>query len=215
MSHPEDVAPAVQAIANGKKNSGLQWLAVAILIAFLTVGFLRVSSDLEENQREDIGRSVIIATLSQDSERLRDELVRKGIDPNTIAPSPEKRTNEPTQMSGPSGPTGPTGPQGMPGTRGLTGLKGDRGGSVQGIQGMPGQGIQGDQGIQGTQGADGAPGAPGADGAPGAVSVVPGPIGLTGPAGPVCPTGFTPTQLVVTTVTRINETINVCALPRP
>lgn len=186
MRHPDTVAPAVQAVANGKKNSGLQWLAVAILIAFLTIGFVRVSSDLDANQREDFEQGIVIASLSQDSQRLREELAKKGIDPNTIAPSPEKRTNDPLRITGPTGETGPMGaqgPMGLTGARGLTGLKGDKGGNTQGIQGIPGQSIQGDRGTQGDKGDKGDvgdAGTPGAPGAPGAASIVAGPIGVPG-----------------------------------
>ena len=233
--------PAVQAVANGKKQSGVQWLTAAILIAAMCLALVWVRTDMNANQLEDIRQSFVITTLSQDSQRLRDELTKKGINPDTIAPSPEKRTTGTNQTPGPQGKAGVgiaraavtnghlvvfytdgssqsvgvvVGPAGASIT-GAPGIKGDKGASVTGAPGIPGLSITGADGKGGAPGVDGkngVDGAPGAPGAPGPASIIPGPAGPIGPEGPVCAVGFKPALLTFTTTARINETLTVCAI---
>ncbi len=93
MNEPEDVDPAVQTIVTGKKRSGLAWLAAAFVFALMTAGFLWVRSELNTNQDQDLEQGKVITSLSRDSQRLRGELARRGVNPDTIAPAPEKRVD--------------------------------------------------------------------------------------------------------------------------
>jgi len=45
-------------------------------------------------QTESVKKGDAIDALSNDSKKLRDKLAKEGVNPNTIAPPPEKRTNE-------------------------------------------------------------------------------------------------------------------------
>ena len=217
MREPENMTPETRLEANRRKLAGLQWGAAALVMVLLTAGIVWVRLDVNDNQRDIFKQDGVISSLSADSLKLRAELAKRGVDPNTVAPDPSKRTNGQV-------PTGPQGAQGPPGTsiQGPQGVGGPPGVGASGAQGPPGVSIQGDQGVQGapgegTKGAQGDPGVgvkgdrgdPGLPGDPGAVGLT----GAVGAAGPTCPLGYAP---LVTRMQILNGTVirvSVCALP--
>jgi len=80
-----------QAVA--KKHSGLAWIIAALMMALLTAGLLWTRADVAGNERADAGQEQVITSLSRDSQLLREALSQKGVDPNTVAPAPEKRVD--------------------------------------------------------------------------------------------------------------------------
>lgn len=143
-------------------------------------------------------RDAAIVALAQDSRQLRNELLRRGVNPNSIAPAPETRTEDIPPLA-----EAVPGPPGIPGSRGVPGAPGAPG--VDGEPGPPGQSVTGPAGPQGLPGEtvvgpQGPPGPAGQDGQDGQDSTVPGPKGDQGDPGPACPNGTQPqTYEVVTT----------------
>ena len=233
MSKPERIALPVQAFAASKKRSGLQWGVAALVMLALTAGIVSLRYDVTVNARQDIvqGEMIdtqgrVITSLSRDSQRLRGELVKRGVNPNTIAPAPEKRL---TQAPGATGTAGLNGvsisrvaitadgqlqvfySDGSSQTVGnIVGATGATG--AAGRQGPQGDSIRGISGVGGTNGVNGVdsivPGPAGPVGPVGPASVIPG------PSGPACPSGFTfSRQLLITEVGA--RTVMLCVLSSP
>lgn len=87
------IPTAVHEQAVAKKRSGLAWIIAALMIALLTAGLLWTRADVASNERADAGQEQVITSLSRDSQKLREALTKKGVDPNTVAPAPEKRVD--------------------------------------------------------------------------------------------------------------------------
>lgn len=209
MTQAPDMENVVAERAARKQRSGIAWVAAGLVFALLIVGLLKVQSDVAAIEVAGVDQGKVITSLSRDSQKLREALSTRGVNPDTIAPAPEKRvatipgtpgapgvgiarvgltggqlqvfySDGTSQSVGPI--TGPPGPSGRPGRPGVSvkGPKGDRGDVGTGIQGVPGSSIKGDTGPPGP---DGPPGPAGAD------STVPGPTGPPGGEGPPGPTG--------------------------
>jgi cell division protein FtsB len=189
MSEHEDIRHAVNHVAADKRRTSIVWAVVACVIALLIAGLLWLGAGVASLQRLADQRAKVnteqdkaLAALSNDSARLRAELEKKGVNPDTVAPPPSERTGNIPPMPGPQG------PQGIPGLQGLQGIPG-----LQGPAGPAGKdgtsctpdipacvGPAGPPGPAGPAGKDGAAGPSGADGKDGAT----GPVGPTRPAGP-------------------------------
>lgn len=195
----------------GKRRSALMWVAALLVFVLLFVGLLKVQSDVATNERDDVDQGKVLVALLQDSQRLRAALADRGVNPNSVAPAPEKRLKSIPGLPGGVGAPGIQGVPGRPGAsvKGAQGVKGDKGDVGTGKQGEPGASIKGDPGdsIAGPAGPAGADGAPGAPGAPGADSTVPGPDGPAGPPGAVGqpPASWTFTDANGRTVTCIRD----------
>lgn len=91
MNKPENVSPEAQIAADNRKNSGYQWLAIACVFLLLTVGLAWVRTDLNTSQRDGMIQDQTISNLSKDSQRLREALIRSGVDPdNSVLPSTKR-----------------------------------------------------------------------------------------------------------------------------
>lgn len=136
----------------------------------------QINRGKSSNSKLKATRDTQIAQLIQGSKDLREELRKKGVDPDTIAPNPDSIAKQKVDQA----PTiiiqkGPRGDRGPMGSRGGPGPAGSRG--VSGAQGIPGP-----VGPAGPAGKNGAPGAIGPTGKT-------GPTGAPGPAGPAGDTG--------------------------
>jgi cell division protein FtsB len=189
MSEHEDIRHAVNHAAADKRRTSIVWAVVACVIALLIAGLLWLGAGVASLQRLADQRAKVnteqdqaLAALSNDSARLRAELEKKGVNPDTVAPPPSERTGNIPPMPGPQG------PQGIPGLQGLQGVPGPQGpAGKDGTSCTPDipacvgpAGPPGPAGPAGADGKDGAAGPSGADGKDGAT----GPVGPTGPAGP-------------------------------
>lgn len=108
----ERVGQALEQIADGRRRQGYSQLVTAAALALLVIGVVVVRSEAQRTQdtvvtlqADNTQQDTALGNLTQDSLRLREELAKRGVDPNTVAPPPETRLADP-------GKTGPTGPPG-------------------------------------------------------------------------------------------------------
>lgn len=172
--------------------AGLFWLAllvVAVAVAFVFAGVLRLRDDFDAAQadldatRGDLAQAVEEnAALQSIYADLRAEVDRLGVP--VTAPPVEAVVDDPvTVVQGPKGEQGARGPQGPQGPAGPPAPCATAPGACVGERGP--QGERGPAGPPGPVGATGAQGAQGDPGDPGGQ----GPPGETGPAGPMGPPG--------------------------
>ena len=91
MNKPENVSPEVQIAADSRKNSGYQWLAIACVFLLLTAGLAWMRTDMNISQRDGVIQDQTISNLSKESQRLREALIRSGVDPdNNVLPSTKR-----------------------------------------------------------------------------------------------------------------------------
>ena len=182
---------AVKNLAASRRQSGITWILVALVILALIIGGLIGNQQIQQLRADSAARAKLnaqqdraIQGLSQDSIALRQELEQRGVNPDSIAPPPGDRTDHLPPIPGPPGERGEPG-------RGIvrTALNGgvlsvfytdgdsETLGSVQGIPGPEGRGVAS------TAIKDGALVVNFTDGTSREVGQVVGPGGVAGPKG--------------------------------
>lgn len=185
IEHDRDEEPGVRELTRvykERRQGAWAWAALAAVLLALLLSVWALAEDLDDQKAEGQKRQLVVDQLARDSVALRGELTKQGVDPDTVAPPPQDRTDDPLPIQGPQGIPGTPGIQGPEGEQGPAGAEGKQG--VQGAQGTPGEdGAPGSGGAPGEDGPQGPPGASGPQGPPGA-SGPQGPPGAGGPQGP-------------------------------
>lgn len=205
MGAEQSDAPATRAltrIVRDRRRNGLLWAAIAaVLLALLVAGvvadhrlgeqqvLLSQNEAMNTRQGDELVKSAgSISGLSNDVLALKDELAKRGVDPDTIAPDPADRVQQPTlvQTSGMSvdeitayvttylaanrPKDGRTPTPGEVRAVVMQALAQTCGGPCRGADGAAGDpgtdGAPGSAGLNGEPGPAGAPGDPGADAPP-------------------------------------------------
>lgn len=91
MTQAPDMENVVAERAARKRRSGIAWVAAGLIFAVLIAGLLKVQADVGAIQVGSIYQGKVIVSLSRDSQKLREALSTQGVNPDTIAPAPEKR----------------------------------------------------------------------------------------------------------------------------
>lgn len=183
MDAPTEVINQVQ---RERRVEGIGWFLVAVVIAFLCLGFIYLWANAASNANAAAENGENINRLTRIINEICDPVERE---PKIKDKQAEEycrmaRDGELPSAAPTPGPPGEAGPPGLPGVPGQPGATGPMGPS--GEDGSPGPtGSPGDPGEPGTDGSPGIPGQPGSDGAtgPSGPPGPPGPPGATGPPG--------------------------------
>lgn len=193
MSEPSPEV-TVSNLAASRRLSGITWILVALVILALIVGGWLGNQQIQELRADADIRAQLNAKqdeaingLTRDSLALRQELEQRGVNPDTIAPPPEDRTDNIPSVPGPPGEPGEPGEPGRgivktalnDGVLSVFYTDGDSEtlGSVKGTPGPEGRGVAS------TAIKDGALVVNFTDGTSREVGEVVGPGGTTGPKG--------------------------------